>query len=373
MSLNFMSSERSPLKRIDFLFICFILLLNAIGLLNLYSATHIAGTTELSRPFLAQIVWLFAGWSLFFFITLIDYKIFNRVAYLIYALNLIALALVPFIGKSFYGAKRWLDFGFFRYQPSETMKIATILVIAKYLCRVSQHDGLSWRHLVLPLILTLIPFGLIAKQPDLGTALMLFAISATMVLFVKVQRKVLITCFVLAITLAGGAWNFAMKDYQKQRVLTFLSPGSDPRGAGYNSIQSKIAVGSGMIAGKGYRRGTQSQLEFLPERHTDFIFSVLSEEFGFVGSFLTLLTFAALFFRGIGFASLARDKFGVLIAIGGLSYIFWHMFVNICMVIGLMPIVGVPLPLISYGGSGMMAALTALGLVSSVAYRKNLF
>ena len=164
-----------------------------------------------------------------------------------------------------------------------------------------------------------------------------------------------------------------MKPYQKQRVLTFLDPSKDPQGAGYNTIQSITAVGSGQIIGKGFQRGTQSQLEFLPERHTDFIFSVLSEEHGFIGAIVTIALFMALFFISIRVASQARDKFGVLLAIGCISYVFWHMFVNIGMVTGLLPIVGVPLPLLSYGGSGMVTTMLGLGLVSSVSFRRYLF
>jgi rod shape determining protein RodA len=170
-----------------------------------------------------------------------------------------------------------------------------------------------------------------------------------------------------------AAWTWVLHDYQKNRIFTFLYPDRDPRGAGYNSIQSKIAVGSGRVLGKGFRKGTQSQLEFLPERHTDFIFSVLSEEHGFIGSVTTVGLFAVLFLLGTRIASQARDKAGSLIAIGVMALLFWHMFVNIGMVIGLLPIVGIPLPLLSYGGSSMLTTMTAMGLVSSVAYRKFLF
>ena len=180
----------------------------------------------------------------------------------------------------------------------------------------------------------------------------------------------LITSFALAVPLA---WNYALRDYQKHRVLTFIYPDSDPQGKGYNSIQSRIAVGSGQFLGKGFMQGTQSQLEFLPERHTDFIYSVLSEEWGFVGSFIVIVTFLILFFVCFEITSRARDKNGALLAIGVTGYLFWHMFVNIGMVMGLLPIVGVPLPLLSYGGSGMITTMAGLGLVSSVAYRRHFF
>jgi rod shape determining protein RodA len=169
------------------------------------------------------------------------------------------------------------------------------------------------------------------------------------------------------------AWKYALRDYQRARITNFISPANDPRGSGYNSIQSKIAVGSGKFLGKGFRKGTQSQLEFLPERHTDFIYSVLGEEYGFLGSIMTLGLFCWLFLIGLRISSTARDKFGAMLAVGVLAYVFWHMFVNMGMVIGLLPIVGVPLPLLSYGGSSMLTTMSGLGIISSAAYRRYLF
>jgi rod shape determining protein RodA len=203
--------------------------------------------------------------------------------------------------------------------------------------------------------------------------MMIFIIGGSILFFLKIKRKILVTIAVAGIIAGTGAWFFALKDYQRDRVYTFLDPARDPRGKGYNSIQSKIAVGSGRFVGKGFRKGTQSQLEFLPERHTDFIFSVLSEEFGFVGSFMTVVLFAVLFLFGVRVASQSRDKSGAILAVGVMATLFWHHFVNIGMVIGLLPIVGIPLPLLSYGGTNMLTTMAALGLVSSVSYRKHMF
>ena len=339
----------------------------------MYSATHGIHTTDISRKFLVQIVWLSLGWGLFAAVTFIDYRIFTRISYGLYILNLGALAAVPFVGKSIYGSKRWLDLGFFNYQPSETMKIVLVMVLARQLAKLSRPDGLGLKELALPLVMTVIPFVLTVKQPDLGTALMFFAIAFSMIIFVGVKRNILIGAVLIAIIAVPIAWNFGLKEYQKNRVLTFLDPSRDPRGAGYNSNQSKIAVGSGKILGKGFRKGTQSQLEFLPERHTDFIFSVLSEEHGFVGSSITIGLFSVLFLLGLRTASQAKDKLGALLAVGALSMVFWHMFVNIGMVIGLLPIVGIPLPLLSYGGSNLLPTMLGLGIVSSVSMRKYLF
>lgn len=372
-SMQMQLQERTFLKRIDWNFALVILALNIIGLINLYSATHGAQTTGMNRLFISQIFWLFGGWLFYFIFTLIDYQLLIRVAWVAYVLNLLALIAVMFVGKVALGAQRWLDLGFFSYQPSETMKVALVLVFARYLSQKSYPDGMGLKELIVPGLIVLIPFGITAEQPDLGTAMMLFVVGASFLLFVRIRARILLTAAVAFVVALPVAWTWGLKEYQKNRVLTFVYPGRDPRGAGYNSIQSKIAVGSGRTFGKGFRKGTQSQLEFLPERHTDFIFSVLSEEHGFVGSFTTIILFCLLFLLGTRIASQARDKAGALVAIGVIAILFWHMFINIGMVIGLLPIVGVPLPLLSYGGSSTLTTMTAMGLVSSVAYRKFLF
>lgn len=366
--------ERTLFKKLDINLIIVILALNVIGLINLYSATHGPTSTDVASLFISQFMWLAVGWTVFLVVTLVDYSIVSRIAMIIYILNLGAILYVTFFGKVALGAQRWIDLGFFRYQPSETMKLALIMMMAKILSTRSTHgSGMGLKEMFVPLIILGIPFVFVVEQPDLGTSLMLMAIGCSMLLFAKVKKSILASAVVLGIIAIPVAWKFVLHDYQKNRVLTFLSPMSDPRGTGYNSIQSKIAVGSGRFFGKGFMKGTQSQLEFLPERHTDFIYSVLSEEHGFVGSILVIGLFCFLFITGLRIASNARDKFGALLAVGVLSYVFWHMFVNIGMVIGLLPIVGVPLPLLSYGGSSMLTTMAGLGIVSSVAYRRYLF
>lgn len=365
--------ERNLLSRLDFNFAFVILALNLIGLINLYSATHGLFSKDRMDLFWMQLAWLSVGWAIYLGITLIDYKIFLRGAFVLYGLNLAALVAVMIIGKTSLGATRWLDLGFFRYQPSETMKLVMVLVFARILSQRDKTAGMGVVELIWPVTLALIPFILTVKQPDLGTASLLMAITGSLLLFVGVNRSILIFLAIVATLAAPIVWNFGLKDYQKNRVLTFLSPGRDPRGTGYNSIQSKIAVGSGKVLGKGFRKGTQSQLEFLPERHTDFIFSVLSEEHGFIGSVTTLGLFVILYLMSVRIAINAREKAGALIVVGTLAYMFWHMFVNMGMVIGILPIVGAPLPLLSYGGSSMLTTMTGLGLISSVAYRRYLF
>lgn len=374
MMTGFHVEERTLFKRLDLNFIFVILALNVIGLINLYSATHGPASRDVAPLFVNQIVWLVAGWCIFFIITLVDYAIVSKLAWVFYVLNFGAIVFTTFFGKVALGAQRWIDFGFFRYQPSETMKLAMIILLAKILSqRNTSGPGMGFRELLVPLLALLIPFVFIVEQPDLGTAMMLAATGGSMILFTKVRKSILIAAAVVALAGIWGAWHFVLHDYQKNRVINFISPENDPLRTGYNSIQSKIAVGSGRFFGKGFRKGTQSQLEFLPERHTDFIYSVLSEEHGFVGSVTTMGLFCLLFVIVIRIAMNARDKFGALLSVGVLGYVFWHMFVNVGMVIGLLPIVGVPLPLLSYGGTSMLTTMAGMGLISSVAYRRYLF
>lgn len=371
---GFQVEERTIFKRLDLNFIFVILALNVIGLINLYSATHGPNSRDVAPLFVNQIIWLVAGWSVFFITTLIDYSMVAKLAWPIYILNFLAIVFTTFFGKVALGAQRWIDLGFFRYQPSETMKLALIMVLAKILCtRTTTGPGMGFREMAFPMMVLFVPFLFIVEQPDLGTAIMLAATGGTMLLFTRIRRAILLAVTVLGLIGIWGAWHFVLRDYQKNRVINFVSPENDPLRTGYNSIQSKIAVGSGKFFGKGFRKGTQSQLEFLPERHTDFIYSVLSEEHGFVGSVTTMGLFCLLFVIMIRIAMNARDKFGALLTVGVLGYIFWHMFVNVGMVIGMLPIVGVPLPLLSYGGTSMLTTMAGLGIVSSVAFRRYLF
>lgn len=374
MDIGLQVEERTLFKRIEWNFVMVILALNMVGLINLYSATHGPHSVDVESLFINQIMWLTIGWTIFFVVTFIDYVIVQRIAYLVYFLNLGAILYVTFFGKVALGAQRWIDLGFFRYQPSETMKICLVMVLAKILSRRSIHgQGMGIKELFWPLVILGVPFALVVEQPDLGTAMMLAAIGGTMVLFCKVRKRILFSIALAGMIALPIAWKYGLRDYQRARVLTFLSPNNDPRGSGYNSIQSKIAVGSGKVLGKGFRKGTQSQLEFLPERHTDFIYSVLSEEHGFIGSVTTLGLFIVLYLICIRIAASARDKFGALLVVGVMSYLFWHMFVNVSMVIGLLPIVGVPLPLLSYGGSSMLTTMAGMGIISGVAFRRYLF
>ena len=343
-----------------------------IGLINLYSISHQAHSTT-THLFKLQIIWIFFGVCVFFAISFINYHIFTRTAYILYGLNLFFLILVSFFGSASGGSKRWLDLGLLNYQPSETLKIILIFVLARILSTKRSWWAMSWTELKKPLFLILIPMGLIIYQPDLGTALITLIITSSVIIFAKVNKNILLSSVLLILCVAPPTWYFVLKEYQKNRILTFISPGLDPRGTGYNTIQSKIAIGSGQFLGKGFKKGTQSQLEFLPERHTDFIFSVLSEEHGFIGSIITFLLFLFLIILGFQVAFQSKDKEGVFLCVGMSFYLLWHVLINTGMTMGLLPVVGIPLPLLSYGGSGMLTTMIALGVISSVSYRKYLF
>ena len=370
LSLDLKLESRSGFKRFDWNYAFIILTLQIIGLINLYSAAY--STDHLARVFTAQTMWIPIGWLAFLIISRIDYKMIIKYSPILYGTNLIALILVLFIGKRIYGSRRWLDLFVFNYQPSESMKFFLILFMAGFLAR-HKLENFGFKDLIKPCMILGIPFLLTAKQPDLGTALLLLAIPSSMILFLKVQRKVLATIAILLSLTLPAAWMYALKPYQKNRILNFLNPERDPRGTGYNSIQAKIAIGSGQILGRGFQQGSQNQLQFLPERHSDFIFCVLSEEYGFIGGLITLSAFLILLFIILNIAKDCGDRSGALICVGVAAFIFWHLIINIGMVAGLMPIVGVPLPLLSYGGSSMVTFMTSLGIVASVGNRRYMF
>ena len=371
---NNRSSFFASIRSLDLNFVLVILALNFIGLLNLYSATHGISSTHLHRMFYLQMFWLTVGWAVFFIAHSINYTILKRLAWVIYLIHIALLILVIFKGKSFYGAQRWLDLGFFKFQPSETIKPAIVILLATHFAPLLGRKLLGIKRLFPALGIVLLPFVLIFKQPDLGTALLIAIISFSVLFVVGLKKHIYILGVLFLMIAAPLAWNSGLiKDYQKERVFTFLNPSADPRGNGYNSLQSKIAVGSGTLFGKGFMKGTQSQLSFLPERHTDFIFSVLCEEHGFLGALTTLGLFLILFFLSLRTALHSKNTFGCLLAIGLTSILFWHFIINIGMILAILPVVGVPLPILSYGGSSLVTTMGALGLISSVSVKRNLF
>lgn len=303
-------------------------------------------------------------------IALTDVRVWSALAYPIYAAALILLVAVDFVGITGMGGQRWLDLGFMRLQPSELMKVALVLALAKYFHGLSMRQSHLLTRLAVPVLLIGVPAAFIVRQPDLGT-MMLLIMGGIAVLFLAGARIWLfIVGFLGSVAAIPIGWRF-MKDYQKDRVLTFLNPENDPLGAGYQIMQSKIALGSGGVFGKGYLQGTQSHLNFLPEMKTDFIFTVLAEEFGLVGGLFLLFLYIALLTYGALVSFGSRSVFGRLLAMGLVVAIFLYVFINIAMVMGLVPVVGVPLPLVSYGGSSMLTIMIAYGLILSVALHRD--
>jgi rod shape determining protein RodA len=359
-------------------------LIATLGVWNLASAARAAPLWK------SQIYSLSLGLVCLLVIMFFDYRHLLRWAYPIYGFVLLLLVAVLVKGHSAMGARRWLDFGPVHLQPSELMKIAVILVLARFYHEDPRHkEGYSLWHLWLPAVLVLVPCLLVMKQPDLGTALMIAAVATTLVLFGKIRRWTLIFLAAVGLVIAGFAWAYyvtcspeisketrprhcvLLKDYQLKRVSSFLNPQADMLGSGYHASQSLIAVGSGRGWGKGWRQGTQTKYSFLPEQHTDFIFSVWGEEHGFFGTSMLVLIYLVLILLTIGVAAGARDKFGAFIAVGVTGMFFWQVFVNIGMVTGVLPVVGVTLPLMSYGGSSVLTICVGLGLLMNVGMRRH--
>ncbi len=350
------------------------LVIGGIGILALYSAVNAnADMTEVRRlVYVRQSYWLGIGSGVMILLVLFSYRWLSRMAFPIYGASIVLLMAVLFWGKEVSGSQRWLVLGPVSLQPSEMMKISLAIILARYFSESASKDGFSLQGLWKPLIWTILPFVLILKQPDLGTGLILLLIAGSMTVFVKIERGSLLFLTAAGIVGSGVAW-FFLKGYQKQRILAFIDPHGDPLGAGYHIIQSKIAVGSGLLFGKGFLKGTQNALSFIPEQHTDFIFSVLAEEWGFLGSVTIIILYLLLIIWGLSVAVRSKDPFGTVLAVGLTSMIFWQTFINVAMVLALLPVVGVPLPLISYGGSSMLANMVAIGILLNISMRRFLF
>ena len=337
-----------------------VFLVASVGFLMLYSAAGGSVSPWADR----QIFRFGIGLCLLFVCALIDVRHFMRYAYVAYAVSLALLIGVELKGEIGMGAQRWIDLGFFRLQPSELMKIAMILTLARYFHGADFDEVRSLSFLFVPVILVTVPVLLVLRQPDLGTALLL-AMGAGALLFVAgVRTWIFVFAGVSALAFIPVAWSL-LRDYQKNRVLTFLNPSDDPLGTGYHITQSKIALGSGGVFGKGYMQGTQSHLNFLPEHQTDFIFTMLGEEIGMVGGMGLLLLYALIIGYGFIIALRCRHQFGRLVAMGVICNFFLYVFINIAMVMGLIPVVGVPLPLVSYGGTAMITLMIGFGILMS--------
>ena len=360
------------LMNIDWVLIMPIFIIVTLGIVTVYSATHGRLEPHLEDFYLKQIYWFGAGLVLMVLMTFVDYQLLSRAAYFLLALGILLLIAVFLVGRVASGARRWLVLGPLSFQPSELVKVFLVLSFARYFTEARREGGLRFRDLLIPLLMLAIPFTLIAKQPDLGTALVLCFVAGALIFASGFPLKILLLMMGGGVIAMPVAWTF-LKDYQKVRIITLLNPDFDPLGAGYHSWQSKIAIGSGGFWGKGLLAGTQSGLNFLPEKHTDFIFAVFAEEWGFVGATALIVLYLILVLRGISIAYASKDRLGSLIATGLVVMLSVYILFNIGMTAGLTPVVGLPLPLFSYGGSSMLATMIAIGLLLNIRMRRFLY
>tara|TARA_B100000989_G_scaffold104274_1_gene76407 strand:+ start:749 stop:1873 length:1125 start_codon:yes stop_codon:yes gene_type:complete len=359
-------SLRDKIISIDYILVLSILVLGITSMFAMYSTD--GGEFEYHTN--SHILRFFIFFGMFFIISFIKIRFWHDVSYLIYIGVFILLLGVKYFGLTSSGSKRWLDLYFMNLQPSELMKIALILFLAKYYHRISIENINSLRHLILPITVLIGPVILVATQPDLGTSILIAAGGIVVAWLAGVRAKFFIYSGITMLALLPVAISM-LKPYQKSRILTFLNPERDPLGAGYQIIQSKIAIGSGGLFGKGFLNGSQSYLDYLPEKHTDFIFTLFSEEFGFFGSFFILLLYTLIIYRIVKIGNITRSNFGKLYCYGFATAFFIYVVVNMMMVLGLLPIVGSPLPIMSYGGSSMMAIMLGLGIVMSCKIYKD--
>ena len=348
------------IKNLDYILLVSVILLSVISVFVMYSTDGGDILFHTKNHFVKLLVFF----PLMIFIALFNIKVWHNLSYLIYLVVILLLVWVSFFGIKSSGSQRWMDVYFFVLQPSELMKIAIIMCLAKYYHRLKIENVNSFTNITIVLSIILIPTIFVISQPDLGTSI-LIVLSGLIILWLGgVKIKYFIYSFITFLISLPFIISF-LKPYQKLRILTFLDPDRDPLGAGYQIIQSKIAIGSGGFYGKGFLKGTQSYLDFLPEKHTDFIFTLFSEEFGFIGSVGLLILYSIIIIRIIRIGSISRSNFAKLFCFGYAFAIFIYIVVNLSMVLGLLPIVGSPLPIMSYGGSSMLATMIGFGIVLS--------
>ncbi len=360
-------SMREKLSNFSFSMLFFITLAACVGFLMLYSAADASLDPWASRQMIRFVI----GLVCLGFFALMDLRIWLHYAYIIYGLVLILLIVVEIFGHVGMGAQRWIDFGLFNLQPSELMKVALVLALARYFNSLGGEDISSLSRLFIPVMMIIAPVVLVLLQPDLGTALLILFGGAVMFFIAGVRGWVFGVAAAGALAILPLAWSF-LHEYQKQRVLVFFNPDIDPLGAGYHITQSKIALGSGGLFGKGFLQGTQSHLDFLPEKQTDFIFTMLAEEWGFIGALTLLVIYLVITACGFAIALRSRNVFGRLLAIGLTTTFFFYYAFNMAMVMGLVPVVGLPLPLVSYGGTTMIVLMISFGLTMCVSVHRDL-
>ncbi len=365
--------DRRLIKNFDWITFLIILVLTVIGITTIFSATRppLDNIGEHKPFYIKQIIWLVISITALIFVIIFDYSWFYKISYPLYVLGIIALIVATFAGKTTMGAQRWIDLGLFSFQPSEFFRVIFIIAFSTYLTNIKVLTNLN---LIKGLFLFLIaPVILLLKQPDLGTAIILVTIFMSLSLIKGVSRKVIVAVTILSIIsvpFLGNIFWEGLRDYQKNRIIAFIDPDVDPSGIGYHINQSKISIGSGGFSGKGYLEGTQGPLRFLPEKHTDFIFSVFAEERGFIGSIFLLLLYLVLFLRGIDTALKSKDEFGRLVSIGITAMFLIYFSVNIAMTLGMAPVVGVSLPFVSYGGTALLSNFIAAAILMNIRIRR---
>lgn len=361
-----------PRDHIDWPLFIVAAIIAVLGVVNMYSATSVYFGTRrggLAEIYINQIYWLAIGGAVGTGVAAIDYRHIERYAYLIYAAGVFSLILVFILARDVRGASRWINIGSFSFQPSEFMKPCLIVALGKYFHDDPRAEPRTLRELAVPLVLTAIPGLLIAKQPDLGTALMMGLLFVSILAITRINRQTLIGAL---LTLGVGGpllWTFLLP-YQKARVTTFLNPTADIKGIGYHAYHARVAIGNGGTLGNGYMNGMQNQFRFLPDQYTDFPFPVVAEEWGFVGGMVLIALYAFLVLWSVRIASQARDRFGSIVSVGCGALIFWHTVINLGMVSGMLPVVGMPLPLFSYGGSSVLTITLCIAILMNVSMRR---
>lgn len=362
--------RKKLIKNLDFTLIGVTILLNIISLFMIGSATHVNGPTEDRFWYLQrQAIFMVFNYILVFLSLDFNYNSLKNIAKPLYIFNLLVLFAVLFFGHSALGAQRWIQLGPISLQPSEFSKIIMIVALANFID--NRKDHMQKPVELLPIfVFVFLPALIVMRQPDLGTSLVFFAVTLGMIYIAGINIKFLMSMFGIGIAMLPIFWTF-LQDYQKLRIKVFMDPNLDPLGSGYHVIQSKIAIGSGLLTGKGLFGGTQSQLNFLPENHTDFIFAVVGEELGFVGATIVIILYGILIYRGYKIALEAKDDFGALIAIGIISMFIFHILVNVGMTTGVMPVTGIPLPFMSYGVSALTTNMLCVGLLLNIGMRRK--
>jgi rod shape determining protein RodA len=363
-----MMFDRRLLKNYGWALFILTLTFLIIGLINLYSASF---QTEY-YVFKKQLVWVNLGLIGMILVSFLDFKTIKRYTTHIYAITTIFLIITLLFGREVAGSKSWISLGhLINIQPSEFAKLTIIIALAKFYDNDFDPGPYGIRDLVKPILIVAIPVVLVMLQPDLGTAFVIILISGSIIFFMGIRLKSLLFLFIVIIGLSFSGWQFLFKDYQKERIATFIDSSQDPLGSGYNAIQSQIAVGSGKFLGKGFKSGSQTQLRFIPAQKTDFVFSVLAEEWGFVGAIITLVIYFLIILWILDTASGSKDKFTMLICFGIAAMYFWHIVINVGMVIGILPVTGVPMLLLSYGGSSTISSLLGIGIVLGIRMRRT--